>query len=253
MSGVSYISGYPDRPPVTPGTPTIPDYLAGALAALGALVALRHRERTGEGQVVDVGLYEPMLRMLDEMIPAYAATGHVRERIGSATEYVVPHNHYQTRDGRWLAIACTNDRMFERLVADAMEQPALVAEFGTMEARLRRRAELDGLVQAWVGRLELGEALRRLDGAEVPAGPVNSVRDLFEDPHVRARANVVEVPSPLGGLLAMAGVVPKLSATPGVIESPGPVEAGAHNEEIYCGRLGLTRDDLEALRRQGVV
>jgi crotonobetainyl-CoA:carnitine CoA-transferase CaiB-like acyl-CoA transferase len=122
-----------------------------------------------------------------------------------------------------------------------------------MEARLRRRAELDGLVQAWVGRLELGEALRRLDGAEVPAGPVNSVRDLFEDPHVRARGNIVEVPSPLGGLLAMAGVVPKLSATPGAIESAGPVEVGAHNEEIYCGRLGLTRDDLEALRRQGVV
>ena len=85
MSGVSYLSGYPDRPPVTPGTPTIPDYLAGTMGALGALVALQHRQRTGQGQVVDVGLYEPILRMLDELIPVYGALGHQRERIGSGT------------------------------------------------------------------------------------------------------------------------------------------------------------------------
>jgi hypothetical protein len=113
VSGVSYLSGYPDRPPVTPGTPTIPDYLAGTMGALGALVALQHRQSTGEGQVVDVGLYEPTLRMLDELIPAFAATGHVRERIGSGTEYVVPHNHYRTR--RELDRHRVNDRMFERL------------------------------------------------------------------------------------------------------------------------------------------
>lgn len=92
VSGAAYLSGHPDRPPVSPGTPTIPDYLAGVFGAFGALIALRHRDRSGEGQVVDVGLYEPMLRMLDELVPVYGATGYVRERIGSATEYVVPHN-----------------------------------------------------------------------------------------------------------------------------------------------------------------
>ena len=150
MGGLSYLSGYPDRPPVTPGTPTIPDYLAGALGAFGALVALQHRQRSGEGQVVDVGLYEPMLRMLDELIPVYGATGYVRERIGSGTEYVVPHDHYRARDGRWLAIACTNDRMFERLAA-AMGRPGLAGEYPTMAARLEQRTELNALVQAWVG------------------------------------------------------------------------------------------------------
>ena len=252
MGGLSYLSGYPDRPPVTPGTPTIPDYLAGALAAFGALAAIEHRRRTGEGQVVDVALYEPMLRMLDEMIPVHAATGYVRERIGSATEYVVPHNHYRSGDGRWIAIACTNDRMFERL-AQAMGQPTLVETFPSMADRIRRRIELDALVQAWVGSVEAAQALAVLEAAEVPCGLVASVKDLFEDPHVRARDNIVQMPSPLGGLLAMAGIVPRLTASPGRIDHAGPVEVGAHNEEIYCGRLGLTRDELHALAARGIV
>jgi succinyl-CoA:(S)-malate CoA-transferase subunit B len=202
--------------------------------------------------VVDVGLYEPMLRMLDELIPVYAATGHVRERIGSGTEYVVPHDHYRARDGRWLAIACTNDRMFERL-ALAMGRPDLARAFPTMATRLERRAELDTLVQTWVGETDAREILARLDAAEVPCGPVASVRDLFEDPHVTARENILELAGPLGGLLSMAGVVPRLTASPGRVESAGPVAVGAHNEEIYCGRLGLSRDELRALAARGVV
>jgi succinyl-CoA:(S)-malate CoA-transferase subunit B len=252
MSGASYLSGYPDRPPVTPGTPTIPDYLAGAMGALGALLALQHRHAGGDGQVVDVGLYEPMLRMLDELIAVHGATGHVRERIGSGTEYVVPHNHYRARDGRWIAIACTNDRMFERLAA-AMEAPGLVGEFPSMRERIRRRDELDARVQAWVGGADARDVLARLDGAEVPCGPVNSVADLLADAQVRARDNVLHVAGPLGAAVAMPGIVPRLSATPGRIRSAGPATVGAHNEEIYCGRLGLSRDDLQALRARGVV
>ncbi len=253
VSGVSYLSGYPDRPPVTPGTPTIPDYLAGTMGALGALVALQHRQRTGQGQVVDVALYEPMLRMLDELIPVYGAVGHQRERIGSGTEYVVPHNHYRARDGSWIAIACTNDRMFERLVTHAMERPELLAEFTSMPERIRRRDELDRIVGAWVGGFDASEALARLDAAQVPCSLVNSVADLFADPQVAARENIVEVPNPLGGVLHMAGIVPKLSLTPGAIDHPGPVAVGGDNEEIYCGRLGLTSNDLAGLRARGVV
>jgi crotonobetainyl-CoA:carnitine CoA-transferase CaiB-like acyl-CoA transferase len=252
VGGISYLSGYPDRAPVTPGTPTIPDYLAGVMGAFGALVALQHRQRTGEGQVVDVGLYEPILRMLDELIPLFGATGHVRERIGSGTEYVVPHDHYQTRDGRWLAIACTNDRMFERLL-QAMGREELRERYLTMADRLRRRAELERLVQGWVASQDAGEALARLEAAEVPCSLVYSVRDLFEDPHIKARENIVAVPSPLGGLLHMVGVVPKLSGTPGQILGAGPVKIGEHNEEIYLGRLGLSREELEGLRARGVV
>ena len=247
VSGISYLSGHPDRPPVSPGTPTIPDYLAGTFGALGALIAIQHRHNTGQGQVVDIGLYEPMLRMLDETIPMYGASGFIRERIGSGTEYTVPHNHYQARDGKWVAIACTNDRMFERLVTRALQRPELLDQYRTQVDRIDKRDQLDALVQTWVGQFDASDVLAQLQTAEVPCSLVNSVQDLFEDPHIQARENIVAFPNPLGGLLHMVGVVPKLSQTPGVVESLGPIEAGAHNEEIYCGRLGLSRDDLASL------
>jgi len=253
VSGVSYISGYPDRPPVSPGTPTIPDYLAGVMGALGALAAIESRHRTGLGKMVDVALYEPMLRMLDEMIPLHGALGTIRERIGSGTEYVVPHNHYQARDGSWIAVACTNDRMFARLAVDAMGQPGLCAEFPSMDERIRRRAELDARVQAWVGAFDSALVLAKLDAASVPCSRVNSVKDIFEDEHMRARENLIPVPGPDGRMLWMPGIVPKLSLTPGQVTSAGPATVGAHNEEIYCGRLGLTKDDIAALARKGIV
>jgi crotonobetainyl-CoA:carnitine CoA-transferase CaiB-like acyl-CoA transferase len=253
VSGVSYISGYPDRPPVSPGTPTIPDYLAGVMGALGALAAIESRHRTGLGQVVELALYEPMLRMLDEMIPLHGALGTIRERIGSGTEYVVPHNHYQARDGSWIAVACTNDRMFERLAVDAMAEPGFHAEFPSMDERIRRRAELDARVQAWVGAHDSALVLAKLDAASVPCSRVNNVKDIFADKHMRARENLIPVPGPDGGTLWMPGIVPRLSLTPGQVMSAGPATVGAHNEEIYCGRLGLTKDDLAALAKKGIV
>ena len=106
FGGISYLAGYPDRPPVTPGSATLPDYLSGIYGAVGALMALRVAERTGQGQYVDIGLYESVFRILDELAPAYAYRGYVRERMGPGTVNVVPHSHYPTRDGKWIAIAC---------------------------------------------------------------------------------------------------------------------------------------------------
>src|SRR5213593_4289284 len=254
VGGLAYLSGYPDRPPVSPGTPTVPDYLAGVFGALGALLALRHAERTGEGQVVDLGLYEPVLRILDDAIAVYGASGHVRERIGSGTESAVPHNHYRSRDGRWIAIACTNDRMFERL-SQAMGRPDLPGDprMTTTPARLEHRTLVDGLVAGWVGERDATEALAALEAAEVPSALVASVRDLFEDAHVRARENIVSAVLPLLGRISMPGVVPRLTATPGRIESAGPSTPGEHNEEIYCGRLGLSAAELTGLHERGVI
>src|SRR2546429_9942008 len=254
VGGLSYISGYPDRPPVTPGTPTVPDYLAGVFGALGALVALRHAERTGQGQVVDLGLYEPVLRILDDAVAVFGATGQVREGIRSATESAVPHNHYRSRDGRWIAIACTNDRMFARLL-QALGRPELEGDprMASVRARLAHREAVDELVAAWVAAREAAEALAALEAAEVPSSLVASVRDLFEDPHVRARENIVSAVLPLLGQISMPGVVPRLTATPGRIASPGPSRPGEHNEEIYCGRLGLSSGELARLRARGVI
>ncbi|OGL28327.1 MAG: carnitine dehydratase [Candidatus Rokubacteria bacterium RIFCSPLOWO2_12_FULL_73_47] len=254
VGGLAYLSGDPDRPPVTPGTPTVPDYLAGVFAAVGALIALRHAERTGEGQVVDVGLYEPVLRVLDDAIAVHAGTGHVRERIGSATESAVPHNHYRSRDGRWLAIACTNDRMFARL-AQAMARPELARDprAATTAARLAHRALVDGLVAAWVAAHDAADALARLEAAEVPAALVASVRDLAEDPQVRARENILSLAVPLLGRLAMPGVVPRLTRTPGRVATAGPLRPGEHNAEVYGERLGLSRAELAGLAARGVI
>jgi len=252
--GLAYLSGYPDRAPVSPGTPTVPDYLAGVFGAVGALVALRHAERTGEGQVVDLGLYEPVLRVLDDAIAVYGGTGHVRERIGSGTESAVPHNHYASRDGRWVAIACTNDRMFVRLL-QALGRPDLTGDprMATTPARLEHRTVVDELVGAWVAERDAAKALAALEAAEVPSALVASVRDLFEDAHVRARGNIVSVALPLLGQIAMPGVVPRLSRTPGQIEGAGPSRPGEHNEEIYGGKLGLSNAEMTGLRERGVI
>jgi crotonobetainyl-CoA:carnitine CoA-transferase CaiB-like acyl-CoA transferase len=254
FGGLAYVCGYPDRAPVPPGTPTVPDYLAGVFGALGALVALRHAERTGLGQVVDVGLWEPVLRVLDDAVAVHGGTGLVRERLGSGTESAVPENHYWTRDGRWIAIAATNDRMFARLL-EAMGRGDLAGDprLRTTPARLAHRALVDDLVGAWVAERDAATALAALEGAEVPASLVMSVRDLFEDPHVRAREGILTVMAGELGALRMPGVVPRLEATPGRVEHPGPLKPGEHNEEIYRDRLGLSATELADLRAGGVI
>ena len=254
VGGLSYMSGYPDRPPVSPGTPTVPDYLAGVFAAVGALVALRHAERTGQGQVVDVGLYEPVLRILDDAIAVYRGTGHVRERIGSGTESAVPHNHYRAGDGRFIAIACTNDRMFARLLR-ALGRPDLASNprMATTAARLANREEVDALVATFVGERDADTVLAALAAEEVPSSLVMSVRDLFEDAQVRARGNILEMATPLLERLAMPGVVPRLTETPGTVRHAGPAQPGQDNEEIYGNRLGLSTAEHARRREKKVI
>ena len=119
FGGLTYLAGFPDRPPVNPGSATIADYLAGLNAAFATMVALEYRNRTGKGQCIDISLYEGIFRILDNLVSAYDKLGLVRERIGTGTAHAVPHNHYPTRDGKWVAVACTSDRIFQRL-AEAM-------------------------------------------------------------------------------------------------------------------------------------
>ena len=251
--GLSYLTGRPDTPPLNPGSATIADYLTGLYGAVGVLMALRHKERTGEGQYIDVGLYETMFRFLDEIAPVYHKTGHVRERIGADTPNSVPHSHYPTADGKWVAIACTNDRMFARF-AQVMGEPELAAEerFGRKPARLAARDELNGRVAAWTSSLPQAEVLRRCTEGEVPCGPVNSIADIFAEEQFRVRENLVRLTDPRVGGLVVPGVVPKLSRTPGRIEHLGQAR-GAFNEAFYTGRLGLSAEELEALQREGVI
>ena len=253
FGGLSFLAGYPDRAPVTPGSATIPDYLAGLYGAHGALLALRARETTGLGQVVDIGLYEPVFRILDELAAAYHQGGYVRQRMGPGTVNVVPHSHYPTRDNRWIAIACTSDKIFARL-AEAMARPDLAADdrWGRLAARERDRAAVDAKVGAWTSDLTRDEALETCATFEVPCGPVYAIDEIFQDPHYAARGNIAFVNDLRAGEVAVPAPVPYLHGTPGRIDHLGPA-LGADTETVYARLLGLGPDEIATLRSKGVV
>ena len=253
FSGLAYLAGEADGPPVTPGSTSLADYISGLYAAFGALLAYTSRERFGVGQFVDVALYEGIFRMLDELAPAYARSGFVRERMGADTVNVVPHSHYQSGDGKWLALACSTDKMFARLAA-VMQRPDLLAadRFATMAQRVVARAEVNGIVADWIGSRSRDEVMRRCLDGEVPVGPLNSIADIFADPQFLARGNLLHVQDPRVGEVVIPNVVPRLSATPGRFASLGP-DLGQHNSEIYRGRLGISAEEFETLRADGVI
>jgi crotonobetainyl-CoA:carnitine CoA-transferase CaiB-like acyl-CoA transferase len=253
FGGLSYLAGYPDRPPVTPGSATTPDYLAGLYGAFGALLALRAREKTGRGQVVDIGLYEPIFRILDELAPAYALNGFVRQRMGPGTVNVVPHSHYPTKDGRWIAIACTSDKIFARL-AEAMGAAELAGtgKWATIRQREAEREKVDAYVAAWTARHDRSELLSLCETAQVPCGPVYGIDEIFADPQYQARGNILRVKDERAGEIAIPNVVPRLTDTPGRVKWLGPPPE-SHNDEVYRGLLGLSPAEIAALRADGVI
>jgi succinyl-CoA:(S)-malate CoA-transferase subunit B len=253
FGGLSYLAGYPDRPPVTPGSATIPDYLAGLYGALGVMFALRARDMTGRGQFIDIGLYEPIHRILDELTASFHYKGYVRERMGPGTVNVVPHSHYPTKDGKWIAIACTSDKIFARLAAlQGAPELADGGKWGKVADRERDRANVDAWVSAWTSRHTLADLIEQCIAYEVPCGPVNSIADIFADPQFKARENIKIVADDRVGEVAMPNVCPRLSDTPGTIEWLGP-DLGEHNGEVYKGLLGLADAEIAALKAKGVI
>ena len=251
--GLAYLAGEPDGPPVMPGSTSLADYISGLYGAFGALLALITRDRHGIGQSIDIALYEGIFRMLDELAPAYAKSGFVRERMGADTVNAVPHSHYETRDGKWVALACSTDRMFARL-AEVMGRPELAASdrFATIDQRLAAREEVNGIVADWIRGLDRADVMQRCLDGEVPLGPVNSIADIFADPHIAARGTLVSLHDPRAGEVVVPAVIPRLSATPGRLDSLGP-DLGQHNAEIYGERLGLDADTLADLAARGVI
>jgi crotonobetainyl-CoA:carnitine CoA-transferase CaiB-like acyl-CoA transferase len=251
FGGLSFLAGYPDRAPVTPGSATIPDYMAGLYGALGTLLALQARQKTGRGQMIDIGLYEPIFRILDELAPAFQQTGYVRQRMGPGTVNVVPHSHYPTKDGRWIAIACTNDKIFARL-AEAMQRPDLAERWARLADREAARAEVDATVGAWTVRFDRADLMHRCESAQVPCGPVYAIDEIFDDPQYAARGNILRMMDPRVGELAVPNLVPRLSDTPGEIKWLG-APLGAHNDEIYRLWLGLDEAEMRRLKDAGVI
>ncbi len=253
FSGLTYLAGEPDGPPVIPGSTSLADYITGAFGAIGALMSIIARDRFKVGQMVDVSLYEGVFRMLDEMATLYARDGTIRERMGADTVNAVPHSHYETKDGRWIALACSSDKMFERL-ARVMDREDLIApdRFATVAQRVDRREEVNGIVADWMRKFTCDEIVRRCLEGDVPAGPINSVADIFLDPTVKARENLIERDQAKAGKLVVHNVVARLSETPGSVDTLGP-DLGQHNQDVYSGLLGLGLEDLQRLRTGGVI
>ena len=253
FGGLNYLAGFPGETPVLPGTVPLGDYIASLYGAIGIMVALRHREKTGRGQIIDVGIYEAIFRMMEEIASVYGVSGKIREREGSGSFVAVPHGHFRTKDDKWIAIACTTDKMFERLSV-AMQQPQLAASglYGEQRKRLAARDTVNAMVIEWVGSLDRDEVLRLCLEEEVPVGKVNSIADIFEDEHFQARGNLAHVIDEELGDIVIPGVVPTLSKTPGRITNLGPTLGNA-TDQVMRDLLGLTVAELQRLRQHKII
>ncbi|MBI2305967.1 MAG: CoA transferase [Rhodocyclales bacterium] len=252
MGGLRYVTGFPDRPPVKTGI-SIGDSIAALWGALGAMMALRHKEvNGGTGQVVDVALYEAVFAMMESLVPEFDVFGFVRERTGNIMPGITPSNTHTTKDGRHITIGANGDAIFRRLMAamgrpDLADDPALADNAG----RDARRDELYALIDAWVAQHDEAAVLRVLADAEVPASRIYSVADMFADPQFLAREMLQTVTLPDGRECRMPGIVPKLSATPGSTEWLGPA-LGEHTDVVLAA-LGYDAARIAALRAAGAI
>ncbi|MEK3934220.1 CoA transferase [Sporosarcina sp. FSL W7-1349] len=255
FSGHTYIQGYPDRPPVSPSYSLL-DYITGVYTAFAAVSALYHRdtmEGDSTGQMVEMGLYESLFRMLEFLIAEYDQTGNVRERSPGLAGHSSPAGTYETKDGKFVVLVCSTDPTFERL-AEAMERTDMLQDdrYSTNAARLRNDKEVQEIVIHWIKQHTFKELQEKLDSFGVPVSPILSIADIFEDPHYKARENIVEVEHPRLGSVKIPGIVPKFSETPGSIRHRAP-ELGEHTEEILGGQLGLSKEELASLKEKGVI
>ena len=255
MGGIRFVTGYPDRPPVRIGI-SIGDSIAALHAVIGALMALRHRDATGgrgkgEGQMVDVALYEAVFNMMESTVPEYDMFGAIRTRTGGSLPGIVPSNTYQCADGAAIVVAGNGDAIFRRLMCaigreDLADDPALPRN----EGRVQRVDEIDGAILAWCLARPIDEALATLGAADVPVSRIYSVADMVSDAQFQARAMIEQARVPDGTPMKVPAVVPKLSATPGGTRWLGP-GLGEHTDDVLR-ELGYDDAALKVLRDEGV-
>jgi len=250
MGGLRHLTAEPGRVPVRVGV-SIGDTLASLHGVIGILMALHHRHATGQGQVIDVALYEAVFNCMESLLPEYSAFGTVREAAGSALPGIAPSNAYACADG-WVLVAGNGDSIFARLMAaigrdDLAGDPTLVGN----PARVARVAEIDTAIGAWTAPRTVAAVLDTLHGAQVPAGRLYTAKDIAEDPHYRARGMIERVVSADGLGVDVPGIVPKLSATPGGIVRRAPTLG--EDTAAVLRDVGVTDAQLQALRERGVI
>lgn len=250
MGGLRHLSGYPGQAPVRVGI-SIGDSLSSLYGVIGVLLALQERARSGEGQEIDVALYESVFAMMESLIPEYDAFGYIREPAGSALPGITPSNSYPCKDGSYVLIAGNGDSIYKRLMSligrdDLGNDPRLAQNDG----RSQHAELIDGAIAEWTAQRGRDEVIEALKDARVPAGYPYTAADIVQDPHYLARQMIEQVQTSVGPL-KVPGVLPKLSRTPGRIGSGGP-QLGEHNDDILAG-LGLSAEQVAGLRERGVI
>lgn len=252
MGGMRHVAGYPDRPPVRAGI-SIGDTLASLYGVIGALLAMHHLKTDGgQGQYIDVALYESVFAVMESLLPEYSMFKHVRERSGASLPGISPSNTYLCKDGRYVIIAGNSDSIFKRLMntigrTDLGGDPKLARNDG----RVLHNEMIDEAIAAWTVRHDLDLVLKVLDEADVPSDRIYTVADIVEDPQYRARGMIERHALPDGAPIDLPGIVPKLSVTPGVTNWVGP-GLGEHTEEVLA-TLGIDGTGLAVLRSRGIV
>ncbi len=252
MGGWRYIVGDPDRPPARMGI-SIGDTLCATYGCMGVLGALHHRDKTGEGQVIDTALYEAVLQVMEGLVPEYDHNGFIRERSGSILPGIAPSNVYTCKDGPFM-IGANNDAIFARL-AQAMGQPELAddPEYATHLARGRNQTVLDEMINAWTGTLTIDEVDALMIEYSIPAGRVYTAKDMLADPHFKAREAIIEVDTESKGKLKMQNAFPRFSKTASGVRRTAPTAPGQHNLEVFGELLGWDEEAISEHAKQGLI
>jgi formyl-CoA transferase len=252
MGGLRHVTGEPDRPPARAGI-SIGDSLAAMHAVMGITMALHHRARTGQGQVIDAALYESVLAVMENLVTEYDITGYVRERSGSVLPGIAPSNAYPCANGEMILIGGNGDNVYARLT-EAMGRPDLKVDpkFVDHASRGANQQELDGIIAQWTSGHALADLLTLLQNQGVPASRVFRAPDMMEDPQFTARDAIVSVDHEVFGPIRMQNAFPKLSATPGRVRWPGP-KLGEHTDAVLAERAGCSAEQLGALRARGII
>lgn len=253
FSGLTYVSGNPDEPPTRCGYSII-DYMTSYMAAFSVVTALYHRDlHAGLGQVIDLALYEPAFRASEDALLEYAVNGEKRERTGNRNTNIVPASDFMAADGRAVSIHAGTPALFRKF-AKAMDAQALLEDerFASHDARIENQGALYELINTWVGARKADDIVQLLAAVGVPASPIMSIADIYEDPHYRARQTITTIMDEDYGALEMVAPLPHMSATPGRIKSLGP-RLGQDTELVLREFLGFGNDDFLELRRRGVI
>ena len=252
IGGMRYLCGEPDRKPSRAGL-SLGDSLAATYACMGALAALHHREKTGEGQIIDASIYESVLTVMEATIPEYTVSNYIRKRSGSILPSIAPSNIYNCKNGS-IVIGANQDTVFRRL-CQAMDQPELAEDkrFSDHVSRGENQNTLDGLIDEWCSTRDVDDVEGIMHDFSIPSGKVNRTPEMLDDPHFIEREAIVDVPNEKWPDLKMQNVFPKMSKSQGRVRWTGVEELGAHNEEVYGSLLNLTKDEMQQLKDKSII